>query len=115
VINEFGDFMGVLSMTDILESIAGELPDASEIEGPDIVEEGAGFRVNGALNLNQVRQRTGFQAVATEDYQTLAGLVMSLLDRLPVVGDSLVSEGWRLTVAAVEERRVTQVSMARET
>ncbi len=111
VINEFGDFLGVLSMTDILESIAGELPDASEIEGPDIVEEQGGFRANGALNLNQVRQRTGFKAVATEDYQTLAGLVMSLLDRLPVVGDSLEHEGWRLTVAAVEERRVTQVVM----
>jgi CBS domain containing-hemolysin-like protein len=111
VINEFGDFMGVLSMTDILESIAGELPDASEIEGPDIVEEGDGYRANGALNLNLVRQRTGFKAAATEDYQTLAGLVMSLLDRLPVVGDSLEHEGWRLTVAAVEERRVTQVHL----
>ncbi|WP_460069253.1 TerC family protein [Pseudomonas sp. H2_E05] len=111
VINEFGDFMGVLSMTDILESIAGELPDASEIEGPDIVEEGGGFRANGALNLNQVRQRTGFKAVATQDYQTLAGLVVSLLDRLPRVGDSLEHEGWRLTVAAVEERRVTQVAL----
>ncbi|SDU97966.1 TerC family protein [Pseudomonas mucidolens] len=109
VINEFGDFMGVLSMTDILESIAGELPDASEVEGPDMVEEQGGFRANGALNLNLIRQRTGFKAVATEDYQTLAGLVMSLLDRLPVVGDSLEHEGWRLTVAAVEERRVTQV------
>ncbi|WP_314385073.1 TerC family protein [Pseudomonas brenneri] len=109
VINEFGDFMGVLSMTDILESIAGELPDASEVEGPDIVEEQGGYRANGALNLSLIRQRTGFQAVATEDYQTLAGLVMSLLDRLPVVGDSLEHEGWRLTVAAVEERRVTQV------
>ena len=109
VINEFGDFMGVLSMTDILESIAGELPDASEVEGPDIVEEQGGYRANGALNLNLIRQRTGFQAMATEDYQTLAGLVMSLLDRLPVVGDSLEHAGWRLTVAAVEERRVTQV------
>ncbi|MBJ2268883.1 TerC family protein [Pseudomonas sp. MF6772] len=112
VINEFGDFMGVLSMTDILESIAGELPDASEVEGPDIVEEQGGYRANGALNLNLIRQRTGFKAVATEDYQTLAGLVMSLLDRLPVVGDSLEYEGWRLTVAAVEERRVTQVLLA---
>ena len=109
VINEFGDFMGVLSMTDILESIAGELPDASEIEGPDIVAQGDGFCVNGALNLNQIRQRTGFNAAATEDYQTLAGLVMSLLDRLPMVGDSLEHAGWRLTVATVEERRVTQV------
>ncbi|AIG01598.1 integral membrane protein, TerC family/CBS domain/transport associated domain protein [Pseudomonas fluorescens] len=109
VINEFGDFMGVLSMTDILESIAGELPDASEVEGPDIVEEQGGYRANGALNLNLIRQRTGFKAVATEDYQTLAGLVMSLLDRLPMVGDSLEHAGWQLTVAAVEERRVTQV------
>lgn len=51
--------------------------------------------------------------MATEDYQTLAGLLMSLLDRLPVVGDSLVHEGWRLTVAAVEDRRVTQVNLQR--
>nr|GFD50001.1 DUF21 domain-containing protein At1g55930, chloroplastic [Tanacetum cinerariifolium] len=36
VVNEFGDFVGILSMTDILESIAGELPDASEADGPDL-------------------------------------------------------------------------------
>jgi CBS domain containing-hemolysin-like protein len=101
-----------LSMTDILESIAGELPDASEIEGPDIVEEQGGFVVSGALNLSQIRQRTGFQAEATEDYQTLAGLVMSLLDRLPVKGDRLEWQGWSLQVAAVEERRVTRVLLS---
>lgn len=113
VVNEFGDFMGVLSMTDILESIAGELPDASEIEGPDIVQEPqGGLRVNGAMNLSLIRQRIGFKAQATEDYQTLAGLVMSLLDRLPVVGDRLEHEGWCLTVVAVAERRVTQVCLA---
>jgi len=109
VVNEFGDFVGVLTMTDILESIAGELPDASEIEGPDVVEEQGGFLVSGALNLTRVRQQTGFVAEPTEDYQTLAGLVVSLLDRLPVIGDSLEWQGWRMTVVAVEERRVTRV------
>ncbi|MCB2252528.1 TerC family protein [Pseudomonas chlororaphis] len=113
VINEFGDFVGVLTMTDILESIAGELPDASEIEGPDIVEEQGGFTVSGALNLTQIRQRTGFHAEPTDDYQTLAGLVMSLLDRLPVIGDQLVWEGWSLKVLTVEERRVTRVLLQR--
>ncbi|AZC51404.1 TerC family protein [Pseudomonas chlororaphis] len=113
VINEFGDFVGVLSMTDILESIAGELPDASEIEGPDIVEEQGGFMVSGALNLTQIRQRTGFNAEPTEDYQTLAGLVMSLLDRLPVIGDRLQWQDWTLQVVRVEERRVTRVLMHR--
>ncbi|MCO7518417.1 MULTISPECIES: TerC family protein [unclassified Pseudomonas] len=111
VVNEFGDFTGVLTMTDILESIAGELPDASEVEGPGVVEEEGGFVVSGALNLAQVQARTGFVARATEDYQTLAGLVMSLLDRLPVVGDRLACNGWVMTVVAVEERRVRQVRL----
>ena len=112
VVNEFGDFVGVLTMTDILESIAGELPDASEIEGPEVVEEQGGFMVSGALNLMRVRQRTGFAAEPTEDYQTLAGLVVSLLDRLPVKGDRVEWEGWRMTVVAVEERRVMRVFLA---
>lgn len=111
VVNEFGDFTGVLTMTDILESIAGELPDASEVEGPDIVEGPEGYLVNGALNLSQIQARTGFAAKATEDYQTLAGLVMSLLDRLPMVGDKLSWNGWQLTVVAVAERRVRQVRL----
>ncbi|WP_332763173.1 TerC family protein [Pseudomonas koreensis] len=113
VVNEFGDFVGILTMTDILESIAGELPDASEIEGPDVLEEQGGFLVSGALPLARVRQRTGFAAEPTEDYQTMAGLVMSLLDRLPMKGDRLAYEGWQLTVEAVEERRVTRVLLER--
>ncbi len=69
--------------------------------------------VSGALNLARVRQRTGFAAEPTDDYQTLAGLVVSLLDRLPMIGDSHEWEGWHLTVVAVEERRVTRVRLLR--
>ena len=114
VVNEFGDFMGILTMTDILESIAGELPDASEIEGPNIVVEEGGFLVSGALNLSQIREHIGFQAKATDDYQTLAGLVMSLLDRLPVIGDKLDWQEWSMTVVEVEERRVTRVRLRKK-
>ncbi|RJX78831.1 TerC family protein [Pseudomonas sp. LS-2] len=109
VVNEFGDFVGILTMTDILESIAGELPDASEIDGPDLVEEGEGVLVNAAMNLTHLRERIGFKARACDEYQTLAGLVMSLLDRLPAIGDELQWEGWRMRVVQVQERRVTRV------
>ena len=114
VVNEFGDFVGLLTMTDILESIAGELPDASEIEGPNVVAQDGGFLISGALNLSQVREHIGFQAKATEDYQTLAGLVMSLLDRLPVIGDALDWQGWNMTVVEVQERRVTSVRLCKQ-
>lgn len=115
VVNEFGDFCGVLTMTDILESIAGELPDASEIGGADLVQQDdGGMLVNAAMNLAHVRERTGFKARVTDDYQTLAGLVMSLLDRLPVIGDRVQWQAWTLEVTAVKERRVTQVLLRRE-
>ncbi|PWB31823.1 hypothetical protein DCO48_15350 [Pseudomonas sp. SDI] len=111
VVNEFGDFTGVLTMTDILESIAGQLPDASEVTGPDVVVEAGSYLVSGALNLRQLQAQIGFAARPTEDYQTLAGLVMSLLDRLPMVGDELTWDNWTMTVVAVEERRVRQVRL----
>lgn len=109
VVNEFGGFVGLLTLTDILEAIAGELPDASEVDGPDIEAVGDDLRVSGALNLVQLRSRIGLQAQATEDYQTLAGLVMSLLDRLPVVGDEVQFAGWRMRVEEVRERRVNRL------
>lgn len=109
VVNEFGGFEGLLTLTDILEAIAGELPDASEVEGPDIEQLGDGFRVSGSVNLALLRARIGLQARATEDYQTLAGLVMSLLDRLPAVGDEVEFAGWRLRVEEVRERRVNRL------
>jgi CBS domain containing-hemolysin-like protein len=114
VVNEFGGFVGLLTLTDILEAIAGELPDASEVDGPDIEPAGAGFRVSGALNLALLRSRIGLQAQATEDYQTLAGLVMSLLDRLPVVGDEVQFAGWCMRVEEVHERRVSRLLLTPE-
>jgi CBS domain containing-hemolysin-like protein len=109
VVNEFGGFEGLLTLTDILEAIAGELPDASEVDGPDIEPLDGAYRVSGALNLAVLRERLGFSARPTDDYQTLAGLVMSLLDRLPMTGDQLEFAGWRLTVTEVKDRRVAKL------
>jgi CBS domain containing-hemolysin-like protein len=112
VVNEFGGFEGLLTLTDILEAIAGELPDASEVAGPDIEQVAEGYRVSGALNLAVVRERLGFKAQATDDYQTLAGLTISLLDRLPVTGDQVEYADWRLTVLAVKERRISTLLLS---
>jgi CBS domain containing-hemolysin-like protein len=109
VVNEFGDFVGVLTITDILEAIAGDLPDASEMESPDIQEENGGYVVQAGLPLSVLRQRLDFQAQETQDYQTLAGLVLSLLDRLPIKGDRLEWMDWSITVIDVQERRVSRV------
>lgn len=109
VVNEFGGFEGLLTLTDILEAIAGELPDASEVQGLDIESVEGAYRVSGAVNLAVLRERLGFKAKAGDDYQTLAGLVMNLLDRLPAVGDQIEFGGWRLIVIEVQDRRVARL------
>jgi CBS domain containing-hemolysin-like protein len=65
------------------------------------------------MNLTHLRERIGFKAPVTDEYQTLAGLIMSLLDRLPASGDEVQWEGWSLKVVQVQERRVTRVLMRR--
>jgi CBS domain containing-hemolysin-like protein len=114
VVDEFGGFMGILTMTDILESIAGELPDASEMEGPGVERDGEGYIASGALTLPQLRERTGFAAPATDDYQTLGGLITSLLDRLPMAGDQVRWEEWQVVVLDVQDRRARRVRLWRE-
>ncbi|MBT8769038.1 TerC family protein [Metapseudomonas boanensis] len=109
VVNEFGGFEGLLTMTDILESIAGELPDASEVDGLEIEPCEEGWKVSGAVNLTLLGERLGFSGKPSDDYQTIAGLAMSLLDRLPVIGDSLEFDGWQLQVVEVKERRVNRL------
>ena len=71
------------------------------------------YRINGAADIAVLRERLGFRAVMTDDYQTLSGLVMSLLDRLPVIGDQVEHADWRLHVAEVNDRRVTGLLLKR--
>ena len=111
VINELGAFEGMVTMTDILEAIAGELPDASEMESPEIETLDGGYRVSGSLNLAVLCQTVGFPIDPTEEYQTLAGLIMSLLNRLPVAGDRVEAEGWEITVSEIRDRRVSKVEL----
>nr|WP_294980855.1 TerC family protein [uncultured Pseudomonas sp.] len=111
VVNEFGGFEGMLSMTDILEAIAGELPDASEVSGTDIEPDAQGYRVDGAVTLAALAARVGFRARSTAEYQTLGGLVLKHLGRLPAKGDTLELAGWRLEVTDVSERRIGRVRL----
>ena len=111
VINELGAFEGMVTLTDILEAIAGELPDASEMESPEIETLEGGYRVSGSLNLALLCQTVGFPIDPTEEYQTLAGLIMSLLNRLPVVGDRVEAQGWGIAVSEIRDRRVSKVEL----
>ncbi|KAF1052187.1 MAG: hypothetical protein GAK43_02063 [Stenotrophomonas maltophilia] len=111
VVNEFGGFEGLLSLTDILAAIAGELPDASEVNGSGIEREAGGYRVDGGVTLAALAERVGLPAQPTADYQTLGGLALAHLGRLPAKGDALELADWRLEVLEVSERRIGRLRL----
>ena len=114
VLDEFGNFEGIASIRDIMEEIAGKLPESGE-EEEDFVELGPdSYHVSGDSLLQDLQRRIGFPAPATAHYHTLAGWLMDWLQRLPEVDEVLELDGWRITVVAVRSHRIETLWLTRQ-
>jgi CBS domain containing-hemolysin-like protein len=115
VVNEYGEFEGVVTRTDLLEAIAGDLPvRPGEEPGVKALADGA-LSIDGALPLSDLEESLGLHDVPPGSYHTAAGLVLALLGRLPVRGDAVEWDGWRLEVATVAGRSVKRLVARRTT
>ncbi|MDF9746264.1 hemolysin family protein [Natrinema salsiterrestre] len=111
VIDEWGAFEGILTIEDVIEVVVGEIQDefdVAEME-PTVDELPDGrYAVDGGVPLGDVNDALGttFEADA---YDTIAGLVLSRLGRVPEVGDSIEADGYELTVDDVDGTRISSV------
>jgi CBS domain containing-hemolysin-like protein len=117
VVDEFGGLDGVVTLEDLVEELVGDVVDEHDQDsGP---EPGTGPRgpdepwvVSGLLRPDEVRELTG---VEIPDgglvYETLGGLVLATLGRVPAVGDFVTVDGIDLTVTAMDGRRVDRVEI----
>jgi CBS domain containing-hemolysin-like protein len=113
VMDEYGGTAGVISLEDLLEEIVGEIEDeydASQRETQLTVPPSGVFVVSGMLHPDEVAEQTGFE-MPEGPYETLAGFLLTLLDRIPAQGDHATYRGWELKVTHMEGRRIAQVLM----
>jgi len=114
IADEYGTLQGLVTPIDILEAIAGEFPD--EDEQPVVQALGPGrWRVDGSADLHYLEQVLEVDALVgdTDDYTSLAGLMLERFGTLPKVGDAVEIEGFRFEVAQVLERRIATVIVNR--
>ena len=113
VVDEYGSLEGIVTQTDLLEAMAGEIPEPGEDRM--VVERGDGsLLIDGMMPASEAFERLGFsEKPAREDYSTLAGYVVTQLGRIPSEGDAIEAEGWRLEVIDMDGRRVDKLLAAR--
>lgn len=111
VVDEYGMVQGMVTVRDVLEAIAGEFTTPSDDAWAVRRDDGA-WLFDGLIPVTELKDRLDLKELPQEDrgrYNTLAGLIMLLLGRLPDITDSVEWEGWRFEVVELEGRRIDKV------
>jgi len=108
--DEFGNTVGMVTMEDLLEEIVGELRDEyDQDEETQIVKDGDGYLIEARMRLEDVNDVLGTE-FESEDYDTIGGLVLDSLDRIPENGETVTLEdGTTLTVKGIKSNRIVSV------
>jgi CBS domain containing-hemolysin-like protein len=109
IFDEYGALEGIVTQTDLLEAIAGELPSVGE--EPDVVERADGsLLINGMMPAEDAFDRFGLRTRPEEGgFHTVAGFVLHELGHLPEVGEQFEYEGWKFEVVDLDGRRIDKV------
>ncbi len=113
VVDEFGGIQGLLTHTDILEAIIGDIREPEDERDPDILQRPDGsWLIDGMVPIHEFRQIFGLKSLAGEQeghYNTLGGFVITSLGRIPSSGDRIELEGLDLEVMDMDGHRVDKV------
>lgn len=114
VVDEYGRLEGIVTQTDLLEAITGDLADI-EGEEPDVVErEDGSLLIEGTMPAHEAFERLGLRERPADDgFHTIAGFVLAQLGHLPDAGETFVYERWRFEVVDMDGHRIDKLLVSR--
>jgi CBS domain containing-hemolysin-like protein len=113
VVDEYGGVAGLVTVTDLIEEIVGELIDEFDVDGPEIEEIGLNeMFADAGASIDTMNQTLG-TSVVPDGFDTIGGLVLRELGKMPSPGDRVSVEGVLITVQTVIGRRIRQVKVER--
>lgn len=111
VLDEYGETAGLITLEDLLEEIVGEIHDEYDENEEDFITEikEREYLIEGSINLEDLNDRLDLE-LSSDDYDSLGGLIIEYLDRLPDLGDEVTTkEGIRLVVEKLDKNRIEKV------
>lgn len=113
VLNEYGSCVGMITLEDLLEEIVGEIRDEYDADEDELIQEigERQYLVEGGMKLDDINDALGTE-LESEDYDSIGGIIIEILDRMPVPGDEVTTEaGIMLRAENVQQNRITKVLM----
>lgn len=116
IVDEHGGFQGIVTLTDLLDAIVGDLRGPNEAAKPRIAErEDGSWLADGSLPISDLLEELGLRKVPGEEegFNTVGGLLLAHFNRIPGPGDHVVIEGWRFEVLDMDRNRIDKVLVSR--
>jgi magnesium and cobalt transporter len=109
VLDEYGGVAGMVTMEDIIEEIIGEIEDEYDREEPllKILEDGR-VEVDARLEIEAFERHFGLE-IEDRHFETVGGLIIHLLERVPEVGETVSYQGLEMTVLEADKRRIRKI------
>lgn len=109
VVDEHGSLAGIVTLEDLLEELVGEIEDEYDVRESRIQKIGDDlFVIDGRAEIDTVEEALGLE-LPEGDYNTLAGLVLEKLGRIPEPGDELVVDGFELRIISASPTRIGKI------
>jgi putative hemolysin len=116
VVDEYGAVQGVITVRDVLEAITGEFATPTAQDTWAKQRDDGSWLMDGLIPVPELKDRLEVRELPEEDrgrYNTLAGMIMLLLGRLPKTTDRVEWDGWRFEVVDLDGKRVDKVLVSR--
>lgn len=112
VVDEYGEVLGMVTITDLVEAITGEFKPRNAEDAWAIRRDDGSWLLDGMIPVPELKDRLALRSVPEEGratYHTLSGMMMLLLGRLPRTADKVQWEGWRLEIVDLDGMRIDKV------